>query len=125
MRSHAHSSSCTKAVIAPLRNVLLARRLMEHLINRAPGLPGMGALYGPSGYGKTSAVANLASSYGAVYIECRSYFTKKSLLLTILQEMGIKPGRNVHDMVNQICDQLTLSRSPLIIDEVDHIVDDE
>ncbi len=109
--------------IAPLRNVILARQLMEHLSTRAPNLPGMGVLYGPSGYGKTSAVASVAATFGAVYVACRSYFTRRSFLLSILEEMGVKPGRTVHDMVGLICEQLALSRKPLIIDEVDHIVE--
>jgi DNA transposition AAA+ family ATPase len=108
--------------IAPLRNVILARRLVDHLVNRSPNLPGMGVLYGPSGYGKTMAVASVASAYRAVYVACRSYFTKRSFLLSILEEMAVKPGRTVHEMVNQICEQLALSRKPLVIDEVDHIV---
>jgi DNA transposition AAA+ family ATPase len=83
----------------------------------------MGVLYGPSGYGKTIAVSNAATRYRAVYVECRSYFTKKSLLLTILDEMAIRPGNTIYEMVKQIAEQLVLSQRPLIIDEMDHIVD--
>ncbi len=110
---------------ATLKNVALARRVLDHLVHRAPNLPGMGVLFGPSGYGKSCAAASAAthSQPHAVYIECRSYFTKKSLLLTILDEMSIRPGKTVYEMVNQIGEELSLSRRPLIIDEMDHIVD--
>lgn len=111
------------AALAPLRNVLLARRLMDHLVSRAPTLPGIGVIYGPSGYGKSCAVASVAALHRAVYVECRSYFSKRPLLQSILDDMGIKPGRSVHEMMNQICDQLSLSGRPLIIDEMDHIVE--
>ena len=116
-------NAATPQQFAPLRNVLLAKTVMEILVTRDPELPGMGVLYGPSGYGKTKAVSSVATHYRAVYVECRSYFTKKTLLLSILDEMSIKPGRTVHEMMNQICEQLMLSRKPLIIDEMDHIVD--
>lgn len=108
---------------APLRNVLAAAKVMEQLINRAPNMPGLGVLCGPSGYGKTAAACYCANEYRAHYVECRSYFTKKSLLIAILEEMGIVPGKTIYDMVKQIGEQLDLSGRPLIIDEMDHIVD--
>ena len=58
-----------------------------------------------------------------MYVECRSYFTKKSLLLSICKEMRLRPGATIYDMVGQIGEQLSLSGRPLIIDEMDHIVD--
>ena len=72
----------------PLRNVMACAKVMEHLVNRAPNLPGMGVFAGPSGYGKSCAASYCANKFNAYYIECRSYFTKKSLLLSILDEMG-------------------------------------
>ncbi len=108
---------------APLRNVLAAAKVMERLMNRDPNMPGLGVLCGPSGLGKTQAACYCANEYRAIYVECRSYFTKKSLLLAILEEMGIVPGKTIYDMVKQIGEQLDLSGRPLIIDEMDHIVD--
>lgn len=108
---------------APLRNVQSCAHLMEHLVNRAPNLPGMGAFYGPSGLGKSFAAAACTNRFNAVYVECRSYFTKKSLLLSICKEMRLRPGATVYDMVSQISEQLSLSGRPLILDEMDHIVD--
>lgn len=116
-------STVNSSTFASLRNVALAMRLLDHLVNRAPNLPGMGAFYGESGLGKSMAAAAAASRYRAVYVECRSYFTKKSLLLAILDEMGIRPAKTVAEMVNQIGEELVLSRRPLLIDEMDHIVD--
>ena len=107
----------------PLRNVMACAKVMEHLVNRAPNLPGMGVFAGPSGYGKSCAASYCANKFNAYYIECRSYFTKKSLLLSILDEMGVRPGKTIYEMVAQIAEQLALSRRPLIVDEMDHIVD--
>jgi DNA transposition AAA+ family ATPase len=108
--------------IAPLRNVLLLRRVMEHLVKRSENLPGIGAMYGQAGLGKSNACAAAASAFRAIYIEVRSHFTKKALLLAILTEMGVKPERTVSEMVDQICHELTLSRKPLILDEGDHLI---
>lgn len=108
--------------IAPLKNVLLLRRAMDHLVNRNANLPGIGAFYGQPGLGKSNACAAAAAALRAIYIEVRSHFTKKSLLLALLREMGIKPGRTTSDMVDQICQELMLSKRPLILDEGDHLV---
>ncbi len=108
--------------IAPLRNVLLLRRVMENLRDRSPNLPGIGVLYGTAGLGKSNACASAAAAFRAVYIETRSHFTKKSFLLAILAEIGIKPERTTSEIVDQICNELMLSRRPLILDEGDYLV---
>jgi DNA transposition AAA+ family ATPase len=108
--------------IAPLRNVLRLRRVMEHLTRRSANLPGIGAFYGQAGLGKSNACAAAASTYNAVYIETRSHFTKKSFLLAIMAEMGVKPAHTSSEMVDQICQELMLSRRPLILDEGDYLV---
>lgn len=108
--------------VAPLRNVLLLRRAMDHLVKRSANLPGIGAFYGQAGLGKSNACASAASALRAIYIETRSHFTKKSFLLAILAEMGIKPERTTSEMVDQICQELMLSKRPLILDEGDHLV---
>lgn len=108
--------------IAPLRNVLLLRKAMEQLMHRSANLPGIGVFYGKAGLGKSNACAAAAAAYRAVYIEMRSHFTKKSFLLAILAEMGVKPERTTSEMADQICDQLMRSRQPLILDEGDYLV---
>lgn len=108
--------------IAPLKNVGLLRRSMEHLTKRSPNLPGIGVFFGTAGLGKSNACASAASAYRAVYIELRSHFTKKSFLLAVLAEMGIKPERTTSEMVDQICQELMLSKRPLILDEGDYLV---
>jgi len=117
------NSPAVNATFASLKNVALAMRVMDHLIHRAPTMPGMGVMYGASGLGKSTAMAAVATRRRAYYIECRSYLTKKSLLLLLLEEMGILPGKTIYEMVKQIGQQLNDSGRPLIIDEMDHIVD--
>lgn len=107
---------------APLQNVALCNMAMERALNRPAHLPGMVAFYGPSGWGKSTAAAYVANKHRAYYVECKSTWTKKFLLLSILTEMGIAPAKTIPEMTAQISEQLVLSQRPLIIDETDHIV---
>lgn len=108
---------------APLKNVALANNLMLRLMDRSSHLPGMGVFYGPSGWGKTVAGSYVANKHRAYYVQCRSTWPKKALLHAILREMGVPPARLVYEMVDQVIDQLSMSRRPLIVDEMDHLVE--
>jgi DNA transposition AAA+ family ATPase len=112
-------------IYLPLTNVTMASKGLERAINRTPALPGFVCLYGPSGYGKTQAATYCANKFRGVYVECRSFFTAKSLMLAILTEAGMQPERTLADMLSQIVEELAVSGRPLIIDEVDHIVDNK
>lgn len=107
---------------APLQNVALCNIAMERALQRPAHLPGLVAFYGPSGWGKSTAAAYVANKHRAYYVECKSTWTKKFLLLSILTEMGIAPAKTIPEMTAQISEQLVLSQRPLIIDEMDHIV---
>jgi DNA transposition AAA+ family ATPase len=109
--------------VAPVVNVGICMTTLESIMERDQHLPGIGVFYGPSGYGKSMAAAYAANKTRAYYIECKSCFTKKALLLAILREMGVTPAKNLYEMTEQVCDQLINSNRPLIIDEMDHIVE--
>lgn len=108
---------------APLKNVRLTSQALERALGRERNLPGIVVLYGPSGWGKSMAASYCNNKFDGVYVECRSYFTKKTLVEAILKEMGVRPGRTIAEMMEQVASQLDLSRRPLIIDEMDHLVD--
>lgn len=107
---------------APLQNVALCNGALERAKNRPAHLPGLVAFYGPSGWGKSTAAAYCANRHRAYYVECKSSWTKKAFVTAILTEMGIAPASTIYGMEDQISEQLVLSQRPLIIDEVDHIV---
>jgi DNA transposition AAA+ family ATPase len=108
--------------IAPLRNVLLMRRMVDHLLKRSANLPGIGVMYGFAGLGKSNACAAAASALRAIYVEVRDHFTRKTLLAEMLHEMGIKPDRTAAEMFDQACDELGKSGKPLILDMADYLV---
>jgi DNA transposition AAA+ family ATPase len=68
------------------------------------------------------AAAYAANQHRAYYIQCKSTWTKKALVVALLKEMGIQPKGSVTDMVEMACEELIHSGRPLIIDEVDHMV---
>lgn len=116
-------SSPGNTTTAPLANVALALAALEKSMNRQAQLPGFVLFYGPSGWGKTKAAAYAANQHRAYYVQAKSTWTKKAFVLAILTEMGVAPARTVYEMSDQIAEQLVLSRRPLIIDEIDHVID--
>lgn len=115
--------------VAPLQNVGLCLGALDKAAKRPGHLPGLVVLYGPSGYGKSTSAAYVATRTDAYYVEARSSWTKKALLESILTSMDIRrgrtiqPARTISGMVDQAAEQLARSGRPLIIDEMDHVVD--
>jgi hypothetical protein len=112
-------------VIAPTSNISLVHTTMEALTTRAPGLPGIGAFYGRSGLGKSfgAAYASHPAGFNGIYVSCRSFETKKSLAEQICKAIGITPKGNIPNIVDAIVEVLSISSRPLIVDEVDYVVD--
>lgn len=108
---------------AALSIVMLVMASLQRITERRMHLPGMAVLYGFSGLGKSTAAAFVANKMRAYYVECKSVWTKKALLENILKVMGITPQATVTCMLDQVCEQLARSGRPLIIDEMDHIVE--
>lgn len=109
--------------IVPLTNVGLLSGAMSRAMGRPIGLPGLVAMYGPSGYGKSAAAAFAANQHRCYYIECRDTWSKKAFLTAILREMSLLPERTLSEMVDQIAIQLSASRRPLIVDDVQYLLD--
>lgn len=112
-----------KGSVAALNNVILAATCMERLVNASSHLPKIGVLYGRAGLGKSSAAIYLMNRYNALRIECKSVWNRKTVLLEILKRLMITPAKTMPEMLDQVCTQLMLSGRPLIIDEMDHLVD--
>lgn len=108
--------------IAPLGNVSTFMALVKSVVNRAPDLPGMACFYGPPGYGKTFSATYAANKYRAYNVQVKSVWTRKKLCEEVLKDMGIKPEKSIAAMVDQIAEELTTSRRPLIIDEADFLI---
>jgi len=108
--------------IAPLKNVSLCTLALERAIGRQQHLPGIVEIHGPSGFGKTFGACYATNEYNAVYIEAKSTWTRKAILVNVARELGIAPGHTMYEITEQVSERLALSGRPLIVDEMDHIV---
>jgi hypothetical protein len=109
--------------IAETANLGLCDVALERAMHRTATLPGMVCLYGPSGFGKSVAALHVACRRRAYYVQAKSVWSKKHTLKAILHEMGIKPTPTIPEMLDQAAGELALSGKPLIVDEMDHLVD--
>lgn len=105
--------------IAQIHNLELVRIAVERLSSSSPGLPRLAALYGPSGYAKTTSLLAAANGSRAYYVQILSAWGCKALLQKILIEMSVKPVGTIPDMLDAVCAQLAASGRPLILDEFD------
>jgi DNA transposition AAA+ family ATPase len=113
--------------VAPTQTVAIALAAMDQLQNRQHGMPGLGVLSGPPGYGKTSALTRLAhpADINSVYVACRSFETTKSLITLILRELGasVKDHWSIGVMFDMACTQFGEQGRPLVVDESDRIAE--
>lgn len=108
--------------VAPLRNVAALVALIDRVQGRRHGLPGMATFYGPSGFGKSTAVIYAANQFQAYSVQVKSTWRSKKFCQAILMDLGIKPAKTTADMVDQISEELARSGRPLLIDEADFLV---
>lgn len=109
--------------IVPLTNVGLLSAAIERAHSRPMGLPGLVVMYGASGLGKSVGAAFAANLHRAYYVECRDTWSKKAFLQAILREMSIAPGQTLSIMVDQVAEQLSRSGRPLLIDDVQYLLE--
>lgn len=106
--------------IAPIATLDLVATAVERLGGRHAGLPGLGVLYGPAGWGKSFCANAIANRQRGYYVQMKSAWRGKALLEKILIEMGIRQRGTITQLLDIVCEQLAASRRPLVIDEFDH-----
>jgi hypothetical protein len=109
--------------IAGITNVGLCTHALNRAMDRSAHLPGMTVFYGASGLGKSMAAAYAANRARAYYIECKSTWRGKALFDAILKEMGVTSAKTITAMSDQISEELAKSQRPLIVDEMDYLVE--
>ncbi|WP_175895725.1 AAA family ATPase [Burkholderia cepacia] len=108
--------------IAPIANIGMCDIAIERAVSRSANLPGLVCFYGPSGWGKSMAANYVSNTRRARYVQAKSAWTKKHFMKAILFEMGIRPAATIPEMVDQAAEELAASGRPLVIDEMDHLV---
>lgn len=109
--------------VAPLSNVIATVSAVQEAQDRAPGLPGLVVLHGPSGWGKSTAAGYTAVQTRAYYVSCQTLWARSDFIGAICREMGLPIQGTVARMADAIAEQLTLSARPLLIDEAHVLVD--
>lgn len=105
---------------AQIHNLDLVRTAAERLTGRTAGLPGMAAMFGPAGWGKTMAASAIANENRSYFVQMRSAWGRRALLEKILFEMSIKATGTIPQLLDHVCEQLATSGRMLMIDEFDH-----
>ena len=110
--------------ILPVKNVSRLKAAGDALINRAMGMPGMGLIWGPTGYGKTTAATWFINQCNGVYIRAMGLWSPKVMLTALARELDLDTkGMNNGEMVEAIIYRLAETGRPLFIDEADYIVE--
>jgi Cdc6-like AAA superfamily ATPase len=108
--------------IVPVSNVARLSAASEALLNREPGMPGMGLIHGDTGLGKTTAVTWLITRNNGVYVRALSTTTPSSLLRTIARELDLESRPSNVETVEVIVQRLAETGRPLFVDEADYLV---
>jgi DNA transposition AAA+ family ATPase len=107
-----------------VKNVSRLSTAGHALLERAPGMPGMGLIEGETGAGKTTAVTWWTNQVTGVYVRAMAMWSPSTMLTAILRELDATPASgSCGRMVEQVVEALALSGRPLILDEADYIVD--
>ncbi|WP_368565535.1 AAA family ATPase [Pseudoxanthomonas sp. UTMC 1351] len=114
-----------RSKIVPISNIKHLAEAGEALLNRAPGMPGMGLCYGASGLGKTTGIAWLATRQYGVFVRALRTSTPTSLLEAICRELHIASHNRIARTVDAIVNKLAETGRPLFVDEADYVVNQE
>ncbi|WP_421793421.1 AAA family ATPase [Hydrocarboniphaga effusa] len=106
-----------------VKNVMRLSAAGTSLSKRSPGMPGIGLIHGPTGYGKTKSVDWYANKTKAHYVRAWASWTPAGMLGDICKELTLPAGGSLHAMSTRIVERLTFSQKALFIDEADYVVD--
>lgn len=109
-------------VVAQIRNVKSFHTVSQTLIERDPGVPGIGIVWGETGFGKTTAAAWLSNKVNAVYVRANATWTPGAMLAAIMREIDAEPVARCAAMMEAIVQRLALDGRPLFVDEADYLV---
>ncbi|MDV2997487.1 MAG: hypothetical protein N4J56_007192 [Chroococcidiopsis sp. SAG 2025] len=108
--------------IVTTKNIVSLSSGFQESQRREPGIPRMGLIYAPTGFGKTTAAAWLVNRENGIYVRAVSLWSPTTMLMAILAELSIAPPRFPAQMLQAIVAQMKLSQRPLFIDEADYLL---
>lgn len=123
-KGHNNKGNIMRSKIVPVKNVVRLKAAGDALIQRALGMPGIGLIWGPTGYGKSTATTWFVNQCHGVYIRAISQWSPKTMLGAIARELDIDGKRlNNGELVETIVHRLSEAGRPIFIDEADYVVE--
>ncbi len=114
-----------KAVFAPVSNVDRFLAGMALVQKRGAAEASMMLVTSEPGFGKTETLQwYVTQQPHAVYLRCKSGYTRHWFLKDLLHELGIQPARLTEDMFRQAKEALGSLPYILVIDEIEHALAD-
>lgn len=112
-----------KTCIAETRNLSTLARTAQALLDRAADLPGIAAIVGPPGVGKTQGCVWLRDRTDAVFLRARSVWTTRSLIDDLARELRCDTHGRRGVVFDRAIEALAMSGRPIIVDEADYLLD--
>jgi DNA transposition AAA+ family ATPase len=107
--------------IVTTKNIVSLSSGFQESQRREAGIPRMGLIYSPTGFGKTTAAAWLVNRENGIYVRAVSLWSPTTMLLAITAELSIASPRFSAQALQAIVDQMKLRQRPLFIDEADYL----
>jgi len=113
-----------RAKIIPVKNVSRLKAAGDALITRAPGMPGLGMIWGATGYGKSTAAAWHVNQVHGVYVRALAQWSPRVMLTAIARELDCDArGMNNGELVELVVRRLAETGRPLYVDEADYVIE--
>ena len=110
--------------ILPIKNVSKLLDAGDALLNRSAGMPGIGMVWGPTGYGKTTAATWLITRTHGVYLRAMACWSPAAMLAAMQRELDLPPVRGGNAAaVEAIVGRLAETGRPVFVDEADYVVE--
>lgn len=109
-------------VFVRTKNVKNFVSLMEEVKQLPDNIPKILLVYGEYGLGKSETIKWWTFKNDCVYVRANQGMTSRWLLSEIAEELGEEPFWHIQDTFNLVEQKLKQNPKPLIIDEVDYLV---
>ena len=98
------------------------RQAITELKTRAPGMPGMGLVYGATGMGKTTAATIAANTFNAAYVRANvTWTTPNAMLRDLAKALGGREHHSASRNLHEVVKLLQTTGRPLLIDEAEYV----
>lgn len=108
--------------IAQLGNVMAFTTQVQEMIKAPIGQERMACFYGPSGWGKTTAVSAAQIIYNVIAIEVIENTSKLDVLDQITTQLQLKCRRDVASRIRAVAQYMERTERPLVIDDAQYLI---